>query len=77
MYITESEYRLPYACGMCIDLLDSVEWALAHTSWEYRYLIDNDDTIICHDEEVELVVDPIQEYKSESNNPKEWHSSPE
>ena len=71
MYITESEYRLPDSCGMSIDLLDPIEWTLTHTPRERRYLIDADDAIVCHYEEIEFIAQPIEEYKSQSNNPKE------
>ena len=76
MDISESEYRLPDSCGMSIDLLDSIEWTLTHTTRERRYLVDTDDTIVCYDEYIEFIIEPIQKYKSQSNNPKEGHASP-
>jgi hypothetical protein len=76
MDITESEERLEDTCRMCVDLLDSVEWTLGYWSRECRDLIDTDDTRVRDDEEVEFVIDPIQQDKSQKYYPEETECSP-
>lgn len=76
MDITESEYCLEDTCCMCIDLLDSIEWTLTNAARECWYLVDPDDTSISDDEEIELIVDPVEEDKSQKYNPKERYSPP-
>ena len=58
MHMPKSENGLEDARDLCIDLLDTIESTLTHSSREWRYLIDTDDPLICDDEEVELVVHP-------------------
>lgn len=77
MHIAESEYRLEYTCCMCVDLLDSIEWTLTDAARECWYLVDTDDTCISDDEEVEFVIDPVEEDKSQKYDPKDWYGSPE
>jgi hypothetical protein len=76
MYIPESEYRLEDTCCMCVDFLNSIEGTFTDAPRECGYLVDTDDTCICDDEEIELIVDPVEEDKSQKYNPKERYGSP-
>ena len=58
MDMSVSENGLEYTSDLRIDLLDTVESTLTHSSREWRYLLDTDNTLIRDDEEVELIVHP-------------------
>ncbi len=76
MDITEFEYRLEYSCGMCIHLLDTIETTLSHIPGEGRYLIDPDDARISDDDDIKLVIDPVDQYKCHKHNPVYREPSP-
>ncbi len=72
MDITKGKERLKNTCCVCVDFLDSIERTLTHRSRECWDLIDTDDTRVGDDEEIELIVDPIQQDKSQKYDPEEW-----
>lgn len=76
MDIPEAKYRLENPCCMCIHFLYSVEGALCDASGQSGDLVDPDDPRVCDDEDIELVVDPVEEDKREEYDPVECESSP-
>lgn len=76
MHISEPENSLEYARGMSCDLLHSVECALGHCPWESRNLFDTDNPRICDDDDIELVIDPVEKDKRQKYYPVECQSSP-
>jgi hypothetical protein len=71
-----SEHCLEYARDLCIDLLDTIESTLTHSSREGRDLINTNYPLIRDDEQIELVVHPREENKREKRHPKNTQSSP-
>ena len=76
MDIPESKYRLENPCCMSIDLLYSIEWAFRHASRKGWDLVYTNDSRVCDDEYVELIIDPVEKDKCEKYNPVERHPSP-
>ena len=76
MDIPESKYSLENPCCMSIDLLYSIEWAFRHASRKGWDLVYTNDSRVCDDEYVELIIDPVEKDKCEKYDPVERESSP-
>jgi hypothetical protein len=77
VYMTIVEDCLENSCYLSIDLLHTIETTLTHSPRERRQLLNTDDTLVSDDEEIELVIDPREENKSEKEHPIYTQSSPE
>ena len=67
---------LQYSFCMSIYFLDAVETTFCHTAWEGWELFDTDDAWVSDDEEIELIIDPVEEDKCEESDPIYSNSSP-
>lgn len=76
MDIPEAEYRLKYPCGMSIHFLYSIETALSHCSRECWNLLDPYDARIRDDDDIEFVIYPVEEDKSEKYDPINTETTP-
>jgi hypothetical protein len=74
--ISESENRLENTCCMSIHFLDSIERTLTHIACECWELLYADHTRISDDEEIQLIIDPVQEHECEKYYPIQCHASP-
>jgi hypothetical protein len=70
MDVPIGENRLQYSSSMSIYFLDTIEATLSHSPRECRDLLYTDDTRVGDDEEIELIVDPVEENKGEKCYPK-------
>jgi hypothetical protein len=77
MDMTIAEDSLEDSRDLGVHLLDPIESTLGDTTREWWYLIDTDDPLICDDEEIELIVDPWEQYECEKQHPIDTQSSPE
>ena len=76
MDISESEYSLEYTCCMSIDFLHTIETTLSDCTRKSWYLLDSYNSRIRDDDDIELVIDPVEEDKCQKHDPVYTESSP-
>ena len=76
MHIPKAKKCLDDACSMWCHFLDTIEVALGDCTREYRDLLYTDDTGVRDDDDIELIIDPVEEDKCEEHDPIDWNPSP-
>ncbi len=76
MDIPKPEYRLQDTSGMSIHLLDTIETTLSNCTGKGWYLLDSYDTRVSDDDDIELIIDPVEKDKCQKYDPVQRESSP-